>query len=351
MSEDKDILIEVGKIMEPYPVYAVGGCVRDHIRGKKPKDYDFATPATPDQIEELVRKAGRKPFLVGKRFGTIGCKVLVNEVWHEVEITTFRSESYEEGNRKPNVEFVSDIVADLSRRDFTINAMALRVVKNRLKLIDPFGGEEDIKNGILKCVGFPKQRFKEDPLRILRAIRFATKYNMQIEAKTSEKLAHCVPRLLDISKERWMLELDQILLLPLVARGLMYLWDYKVFNWLIPELSLQKDFDQNNPNHSFPLHVHTSLVVEKTPEDINMRWAALLHDIAKPFTQTYKVDTNGTNRCNYISHEILGGEMAKRIALHLKWSNERTDTVTELVRNHMNEDSPLREYDNASKTY
>ena len=171
-----DLLTEVEKIMAPHPVYAVGGCVRDYILGVQPKDYDFCTPATPDEIETLVKKSGRRAYLTGKRFGTIGCKVKIGEIQDLIEITTFRTETYAEANRKPEVEFVKDITADLSRRDFTINAMAIRLNKGRIHIIDPFGGREDLKNKTIKAVGNPKIRFKEDPLRILRAIRFATRY-------------------------------------------------------------------------------------------------------------------------------------------------------------------------------
>lgn len=346
MTSKLQILLEkVTELMSPHQVYAVGGCVRDEIMGKTPKDYDFCTNATPDQIEECVRKAGRKPFLVGKKFGTVGCKIeLEDKIFEQVEITTFRSETYQEGNRKPEVEFVSDITSDLSRRDFTINAIAIRLDNGKLRIIDPFNGKEDIELGIIRCVGFPKQRFKEDPLRILRALRFSCRFNFEIENKTYEKLCHCVPSLLNISKERWMDELDKILLSDNILRGLPLLWECKIFNWLIPELGLQYKYNQNSPNHSYELWQHTIYVIIACPKDINLRWAALLHDIAKPFVRTEKQD-----RSNYISHEILGAEMVKRIGLHLKWSNDRIEKVSTLVLHHMDEDSPVRSADNSAK--
>jgi tRNA nucleotidyltransferase (CCA-adding enzyme) len=340
----KEILKQVTELMSPHLVYAVGGCCRDTLLGNTPKDYDFTTPATPDQIEECVRRAGRKPFLVGKKFGTIGCKIQIGDKWEIVEITTFRTEKYGDGNRKPEVEFVTSINEDLSRRDFTFNAIAMRLKDDNIQIIDPFNGQEDLRLGIIKCVGFPKQRFKEDPLRILRAIRFNSRYGWVIEKKTEEKLCHCVPELLKISKERWMDEIDKILLGQYVIDAIDSMFEYKIWNYLIPELSLQYNYKQNSPHHKWTLDYHTELVVDKCPQDLNMRWAALLHDIAKPFVRSEKED-----RSNYIGHHELGAEMVKRIALHLKWSNERTEIVSNLVLHHLDEDSQLRQYDNMGK--
>ena len=161
------------------PVYLVGGCVRDSWLGKVPKDYDFTTPFTPEEIEKKIKKAGRKTYLTGKKFGTLGVKI----DGQVVEITTFRQEKYRSGSRKPNVVFVKDITADLSRRDFTINAMARR----NNKLIDPFNGKDDLDNKIIKCVGKPNERFKEDPLRMLRAGRFASQLNFTIDEELENK--------------------------------------------------------------------------------------------------------------------------------------------------------------------
>ena len=187
-----------------FPVFQVGGSVRDKVMGRVPKDYDFATPLLPDDIEGAVRAAGRHAYTVGKRFGTIGCKV----DGHYVEITTFRSENYTAGSRKPTVEFVSDLREDLSRRDFTVNAMAW----GENGLYDPFGGRLDILAQTLKCVGIPKSRFKEDPLRILRAVRLASQLGFGIDQLTYSKMKKMAPSLLTISKERWVMELDALLL-------------------------------------------------------------------------------------------------------------------------------------------
>jgi len=346
----KKLLEKVTEMMKPHPVYLVGGAVRSYLLGDTPKDYDFCTPAEPDEIERLIKAQKRRAYLTGKRFGTLGCKI----DGEMIEITTFRTEKYELNNRKPNVEYVANIHQDLSRRDFTINAMCLRLIKGHLRIIDPFCGQEDLESGVIRAVGHPKQRFEEDPLRILRAVRFACRFNFEIEEDTFKKMQKMAIKILNISKERWMMELDKILLSENVGRGLRLLWAADLFKFMIPELDLQLNYDQNSQYHNFNLDEYTIKVVEATPKDINLRWAVLLHDIAKPFVRTNKfVSVEGKEhqieKSNYIGHEKLGADMVQRIATHLKWSNERTDSVVSLVRNHLNEDCPLREYDNMGK--
>lgn len=337
----KFLIKEVNEIMSPFHIYAVGGCVRDYIMGVEPKDYDFCTQAKPDEIEARIKKSGRHAYLTGKRFGTIACKI--NGVM--IEITTFRGESYQEGNRKPQVEYLDNLNADLDRRDFTINSMAMKLKDDKLLIIDNHGGQEDIKNGIIRCVGNPKIRFTEDPLRILRAVRFASRYCFKYEEKTQDRMQKMAVKLLEISKERWMSEFDKILININAIYGVRDLFNLEIFRYTIPELQLQLDYDQNSKYHDFALNDHTIMVLAMTPQDINLRWAALLHDIAKPFVRT----ENKNGYCNYINHEILGAEMVERIARHLKWSNERREAVVELVRNHLKEDCPLKQYDDISK--
>lgn len=313
------------------PLYLVGGSIRDLIRGVEPKDYDFAVPITPEKIEARVILSGKKAYTVGKRFGTIGVKIQEQLV----EVTTFRSETYS-GSRKPKVEYVTDIIQDLSRRDFTINAIASR----EGKLIDPFKGVDDINNKVIRAVGNPRERFREDPLRMLRAIRFATSFGYIIEENTMKKLVEQSYKILGISKERWMQELDKILLSDNVLYGLTLLRISRLLNFMIPEIALQFGYDQNSPHHKLNLWEHTCMVVNSVPKDINMRWAALLHDIGKPFTREEK-----PGRSTYIKHDLLGAEMVERLARHLKWSNERREAVKELVFSHMADDSALREFD------
>jgi tRNA nucleotidyltransferase (CCA-adding enzyme) len=325
---------EVEKILSP--IYLVGGSVRDKLLGKEPHDFDFASSLSPEEIEKAIRKAGRKPYLVGKRFGTIGMKI----DGQMVEITTFRAEQYKEGSRKPEVSFVRDITADLSRRDFTINAIAIRGDK----IIDPFEGQQDLNKGIIRAVGQPSHRFKEDPLRMLRACRFASQLNFIIEEKTFEAIKQLNYKILEVSKERWMIELDKLLMTDKPTIGLNYLMESRLLNFMIPELALQYKYEQNNPHHEYDLWTHTLNVVENTPKDINLKWGAILHDVAKPYVRTDRED-----RSNYIKHDLLGKEIVIRLSRYLKWSNERTEIISDLVLNHVKDESPLKEADTKGK--
>ena len=332
----ENIIKEIEKVITP--VYLVGGCLRDYLLKQMPHDFDCACPLLPDEIENAIRKAGRKPYLVGKRFGTIGFKVGTETGYEYVEVTTFRNEQYKEGSRKPEVSFVKDITADLSRRDFTINALALRDGN----LIDPFNGQEDLKNGIIKAVGQPSHRFKEDPLRMLRACRFSSQLNFIIEEKTFEAIKQLNYKILEVSKERWMIELDKLLMTDIPSIGLSCLMESRLLNFMIPELALQYNYNQNSPYHTLELWEHTKKVVDNVPKDIDLRLAALFHDIGK-ITVCY---INNKNYCNYIKHELMSGEIVLKYASYLKWSNQRRDTIYDLVVNHMKEDSPLRSADN-----
>lgn len=325
------------------PVYLVGGAVRDTLLGQTPKDWDFATPASPDQIEEAIKKAGRRAFCIGKKFGTIGCKFPVADDFRYIEITTFRTEKYQEKNRKPIVEFSNNIELDLARRDFTINAIA---INSKGKIIDPYKGVSDINAKTIKAVGNPRTRFKEDPLRILRGIRLSSKLDFTIEQNTAEKMQEKRISLLNISKERWIDELDKILSLEDPSFGLELLMDLTLWQIIIPEISLQKNYDQNSPYHDFSLWEHTKKVVKSTPkENLELRWSALLHDIAKPFTRT----ENKKGHSNYIGHELLGAEMSLKASHHLKFSKKRREYIYQTILTHLQENSALKPYDDQSK--
>lgn len=347
----KEILRKVTELMAPNPVYLVGGSVRDFILGKEPKDYDFCTPALPDEIEKLMIKSEhttKKVGRIGKRFGTLSCKLKVGEKKYiEIEITTFRSETYGEG-RKPSVEFETSLEKDLGRRDFTINAIALRLNRDRFQIIDIFEGQNDLRDGVIRAVGNPKRRFKQDPLRILRGIRFASRFGFTIEKTTASKMKKYAIELLKVSKERWVSEFDKILLNDNVGRGLRMCWDLDIFKYTIPYLHLQNNYNQNSKYHDFKLDEHTIKVVEETQkgkEDINMLWSALLHDIAKPFVASI----NRKGYTNYIGHEILGGELVYQLGIYLKWTNQRREEVTKIVSEHLLTECPLRKYDNMNK--
>lgn len=305
------------------PIYMVGGSVRDALMGVEPKDYDFITPHEPDTIEQSIRKAGRKPFLTGKRFGTIGVKIS----GHLVEITTFRTERYSEGSRKPDVEFVTDIVSDLSRRDFTINAIA----KKDGELIDPFNGQRDIQRKIIRCVGEAPARFIEDPLRMLRAARFSAQLGFTVDQTIYEAVRQLGYRILQVSKERWVAELDRLLLSPYVDKGLNDLMETGLLRYIIPELSLQKGYSDGT------VWQETVDMVSCVPADITARWAALLCNMAQPFY-------GGTGDANEPAqlNDTLGFELVIRLGTYLRWSNKRITAVSLLVKEKGEDGNPLK---------
>jgi len=316
----KEIFERVESIISP--VYLVGGSVRDALMGCLPKDYDFITPHSPDVIEQKIRQANRKPFLTGKRFGTIGVRI----DGRLVEITTFRTERYQRGTRKPQVEFVADIMEDLGRRDFTINAIA----KRGESLIDPYGGRVDIADKIIRCVGQAPVRFKEDPLRMLRAGRFVAQLGFVIENTTFLAARQMSEKILEVSKERWVAELDHLLVSTHVATGLQSLMDMGLFHYMVPELTIQTYTGHPGSLAQINLWMHTLEVTASIPAERDLRWAALLHGVSRPFTRIDPRDHD-----TLAKPDILGYEMVIRLGKYLRWSNKRIETVSNLVRNHL----------------
>jgi len=331
---DKKLIKFVENIINP--VYIVGGCVRDHYLGKEPHDYDFCTPYTPDEMENRINASGNTVINVGKKFGTLGIKYGRDII----EVTSFRKESYKPGSRKPDVVFVGDIIDDLARRDFTINSMAMAGEE----LIDPFGGLNDMKAKIIRATGNPTERFKEDPLRMLRACRFAGQLGFDIEEQTFKKMKEHSQLIIGVSQERWAQELDKLLMGDFVEKGLRYLFDSELIKYIIPELGLQYNYDQNSVYHKLMLHEHTIQTVGGTIKDINHRWAAFLHDVGKNFTQTERK----LGGYGYHKHELVGAIIVEHIGLYLHFSFERMRVVSELVKKHMEDDSPLKKADSAA---
>jgi len=327
-----DAVKAVGNIISP--VYLVGGSVRDALLGLVPHDYDFSTPLVPDEIEQRVRAHGLRPILTGKRFGTVG--FTLNGM--TVEVTTFRLETYRSGSRKPDVVFVDDITNDLSRRDFTINAMALRADG---RLVDPFGGQGDLRAQTIRTVGKPFKRFNEDPLRLLRAARFGAQLGFAVEPDTKTQMRKKASKILTVSHERWSRELDTLLLGPHVEQGLQLLADTTLLNFLIPELAIQIGYGQDSPYHELDLWEHTVKTVRLSPRASVIRWAALLHDVGKPYVRV----KNRRGYSNYSYHELVGAELVTKIGNYLKWSNQQTREIHDLVLNHLKADSPLKEAD------
>ena len=303
-----------------FAAYAVGGCIRDACLGLTPHDYDLCTAALPEQTETVF--ADHKLVLAGKKHGTVGvvtpCGV--------VEITTFRREGDYLDNRHPEwVEFVPDIKEDLARRDFTVNAMAYSPIRG---FADPFGGREDLKQGILRAVGDPVQRFREDSLRILRGIRFAVRYDLRVEEATMEAMVSQAHLMDNLARERVFEELNK--LLPLVDAG-----DLLTFGPLlaavIPELKPLIGFDQRSPHHAYDLYTHVAHVVAGVPREPVLRWAALLHDIGKIPTFT----RDETGRGHFYGHAPKGAEMADAVLRRLKAPTALREQAAGLIEKHM----------------
>ncbi|MBE6757224.1 MAG: HD domain-containing protein [Ruminococcaceae bacterium] len=303
-----------------FAAYAVGGCVRDSLRGVVPHDWDVTTAATPEQITAVF--ADHRTITVGAQHGTVA--VVTDE--RTVEITTFRTESGYTDSRHPDtVTFVADINADLARRDFTVNAMAYNEQDG---LADPFGGQEDLANGILRCVGDAVTRFSEDALRILRGLRFAATLPLRIAPETAHALHETRDRLHNIAAERIAVELTKLLcgqnVLPVLQ-------EYRdVLAVVIPEIAATFDFDQRNPHHCYDVYMHTLHAIDAAPSDPIVRWAVLLHDIGKP--HTFTVDEDGIG--HFKGHAAVGAPMAEEILTRLRMSRDTVQTVTTLVKAH-----------------
>lgn len=306
-----------------FEAFIVGGSVRDTLLHKTPSDYDITTNALPEEIEEVFKEF--KTIAVGKKFGTI--VVVQNDA--NIEITTYRiEEEYIDGRRPSKVSFSTSIEEDLKRRDFTINAMAY---SEKIGLVDPFGGREDLEKKLIKTVGNPRERFSEDHLRILRCVRFNTSLGFKIEEETlkaSKEMAYLLEK---ISMERIREELFKILLSQKPSYGIKLLYQLDILEIIIPELIELVGFDQKNPHHLLDVFHHTLCVIDKTPPIIELRLAGLFHDIAKP--NTFSLDEEGIG--HFYGHQDKGESMAEEILKRLKASKALTEKVKKLVKNHM----------------
>lgn len=310
-------------------LYIVGGTVRDVLlhRGQS-NDADLTTDARPDEIKQIVAPTQPNAIvLVGERFGT----VRLHYGSDIVEITTFRSESYNPESRKPEVCFGNDLVEDLHRRDFTINAMARHPLTNQI--IDPFGGKQDLETHVLRAVGNePDKRFAEDPLRILRAVRFAAQLNFAIEPGTTHSILQQASTLQKISRERIRDEMNKLLLSDHPALGLDLLVELRLMSWIIPEVLELKGVHQQGQkaSHSKDVYAHVLRVVERSSPGLHTRWSALLHDIAKPRTRSVE-----DSKVHFFGHEEIGAHMARDILKRLHFDRDFIDTVSRTVQLHM----------------
>jgi poly(A) polymerase len=322
-----------------FQAYLVGGCVRDLLLGRAPKDYDVATNATPDQVMSIFPET----YAVGAQFGVVlvpapeteGARDGLNEVGaksHAVEVATFRSDiGYSDGRHPDEVRFSRDPRKDVARRDFTINGMLLDPVTG--EVLDFVGGRKDLAAGIIRTIGDPEQRFGEDKLRMLRAVRFAARFEYAIEPATFaavQKLAHQIDV---VSRERVRDELTRMLTEGHVRRALLLLDASGLLNQVLPQISAMKRVEQPLEFHpEGDVFVHTLLVLDNLPNPCpkTLAWGALLHDVGKP--PTFRV---APDRIRFDGHVEVGVKMAEEICRGLRFSNDETEQILALVDNHM----------------
>lgn len=303
-----------------FEAYAVGGCVRDSLLSKTPNDWDITTSAKPEDMKSVF--ADFHCIDTGIKHGTV--TVVIDG--EPLEITTFRLDGEYEDNRHPkSVTFTSNLGADLGRRDFTVNAMAYSKMTGT---VDLFGGQNDLKNGIIRCVGDPDRRFNEDALRILRALRFASALDFEIEEKTAQSLLKNRALLGNISEERIAKELLKLVCGKGAKR---ILTDFApVLFEILPELQPMYKNSHDNPHHCYDIYEHTLIAVESIDPEPTLRFAMLLHDCGKPAVK--KFDENGV--AHFYGHQRISAEISAQILARLKVSNKFRDEILFLVSNH-----------------
>jgi poly(A) polymerase len=308
-----------------FEAFWVGGCVRDVLLGREPSDYDIATNARPEQSEKLFPKI----IPVGKQFGVL----LVVEDGHQFQIAAFRAEAdYKDGRRPETVRF-ADAREDAIRRDFTVNGLFFDPIANQLH--DWVGGEKDLHAKIIRTIGSPDERFAEDHLRLLRAIRFAAQLGFEIEPQTFAAVQKHAEKIRMVSAERIRDELLKLFSPPHAARGLTLLHESGLMPHVLPELVPTLTCDQSPDYHpEGTVFNHVRLMLEHLPQplpDESLPWTAILHDIAKPHTMSVGDD----GLIHFYTHEKVGAEMAEEILQRLKFPRKQTDEIAAAVRHHM----------------
>ena len=316
-----EALYAIGRLEEAgYPCYAVGGFVRDALMGNPCHDVDLTTAASPEEMRRVFDGEGL--IATGEKHGTL--TLVKNKV--PLEITAFRTDlKYLDGRHPSGVVFSRDITQDLARRDFTINAMAYSPKRG---LVDPFGGRRDIEKGILRCVGEPRERFKEDALRLLRALRFAARFSLAVDGPTADAVKECAPRIALVSRERIASEMDGFLLAPGVVD--IALRFSEVLFEAVGELRPMAGCPQRCPYHIYDVWEHSLRAVENVPPVSLLRWSALLHDVGKPATRV----TDDRGQDHFKGHEALGAQMAVGILEGLRMPRRFIQTVERLIRLH-----------------
>lgn len=302
-----------------YEGFAVGGCVRDALLFRNPDDWDITTSAKPEQVKELFKRT----VDTGIQHGTV--TVLLDR--EGFEVTTYRIDGEYEDSRHPReVCFTSNLTEDLKRRDFTINAMAY---SEKRGLVDEFDGVLDLKQGIIRCVGNPEERFSEDALRILRAVRFAAQLGFQIEEKTFSAIRRLAPHLSHISAERIQTELLKLIVSP-HPETLRLAWEAGITAVILPEFDRMMETPQNNPHHILNVGEHTLKALQEVRTDKVLRLSVLCHDFGKAATRT--TDESGTD--HFYVHAEVSSQMAKDFLKRLKLDNETLYQVEKLVKYH-----------------
>ncbi|KQO11919.1 CCA tRNA nucleotidyltransferase [Agreia sp. Leaf244] len=313
----------------------VGGPVRDAFLGRPAKDLDFTSNATPDEILAVLKKLTKSTWDIGRDFGTIGALI----DGEQVEITTYRSDSYDQQTRKPIVEFGDSLEVDLSRRDFTVNALALRLPE--LVLVDPSGGVEDLLEGILRTPSTPAISFGDDPLRMLRAIRFSAQLGFDLDAETMDALRTMGESLTIISAERIRDEFSKLLLTPAPRRGIELLVETGLAELVMPEIPALR-LERDEHHHHKDVYQHSLTVLDQAIEleesrgsfegpDLVLRLAALMHDIGKPATR--RLEPGGV--VTFYHHDVVGSKIAKKRLRELRFDNDTINDVARLIELHL----------------
>jgi poly(A) polymerase len=308
-----------------FSAFWVGGCVRDFLLGREPQDYDIATDARPEQIEKLFKRT----LAVGRKFGVI---IVVEDKQH-FQVATFRAEAEYRDGRRPEKVVFSNAEADAQRRDFTVNGLFFDPIAK--KLHDWVGGEQDLRAKIIRTIGAPEERFAEDHLRLLRAVRFAAQLGFEIEPETFAAVKRLAPKIELISAERIRDELIKLFSPPRAGRGLILLRDSRLLPGILPELIMTLLCQQSPEYHpEGTVFEHIRLMLEKMPPDAShsLPWAVILHDIAKPATAERDA---ATGAIHFYGHEKVGAAMSERILRRLRFPKKQIEEIVACVRNHM----------------
>ena len=332
------LVLELGQLFDRagFELSLVGGPVRDLFLGQQALDLDFTTNALPDQTLQVVAPWADATWEIGKEYGTIGLR----KGQAMLEITTYRAEKYDPDSRKPLVAFGSDLTDDLFRRDFTINSMALRLPS--LELVDPFGGQKDLEAGLIRTPGTPQDSFSDDPLRMMRAARFASRLNFDLAPEVFEAMTDMADRITIISAERVREELVKLICGTAPRRGVDLLVESGLAAYVLPEIpALKLEVDEHH--HHKDVYQHSLTVMEQAAAlesdqdgpvpgpDFILRFAALMHDIGKPATR--KFEPNGA--VSFIHHDVVGAKLVKKRMRALRFDNDTIKAVARLVELHM----------------